>query len=82
MERGIVPESLQIDESTINDHTAYPVTVKLRYLTDEEATPKQHGGGEVPDGLFRSNLFSEADEDVLIETSYRRAGQSKPTYTS
>lgn len=77
IERGVVPESLIIDESKINDQSAYPVTAKLRYLTEEEATPQQLGGGEVADGLFRSNLFSEADEDALIGKSHERAGKSR-----
>lgn len=75
IERGVVPESLIIDESRINDQAAYPVTVKLRHLSEEEATPKQIGGGKIADGLFRSNLFSEADEDALIQRSYERAGK-------
>ena len=32
-----MPESLEIDESKVDDQSAYPVTVKLRYLTEEEA---------------------------------------------
>lgn len=74
VERGVLPESLVIDESKVDDQDAYPVTVGLRYLTEEEATPKQLGGSKVSDGLFRSNLFSEADEDALIKRSYERAG--------
>lgn len=75
VERGILPESLVIDEAKISDQSAYPVTVKLRYLNEEESTPKQHGGAQFADGLFRSNLFSEADEDLLIKRSYERAGE-------
>jgi phenol 2-monooxygenase (NADPH) len=78
VERGVAPESLVIDETKIQDQSAYPVTVKLRYLNEEESTPKQHGGAQFPDGLFRSNLFSEADEDTLIQTSYERAGRLCP----
>ncbi|KAK6865480.1 hypothetical protein PG995_002008 [Apiospora arundinis] len=74
IERGVLPESLEIDQSKIEDQNAYPVTVKLRFLTEEEAAPKQLGGSKVSDGLFRSNLFQEADEDSLIKQTYDRAG--------
>ncbi|KAI1868507.1 uncharacterized protein JN550_006423 [Neoarthrinium moseri] len=54
VERGVAPASLEINETEVNDPTAYPLTVELRHLTEEEATAKQHGGGDVSDGLFRS----------------------------
>ncbi|KAI1335986.1 phenol hydroxylase [Xylariaceae sp. FL0016] len=75
IERGVLPESLQIDESQVDDDSAYPVTVKLRTLSEEEATPEQQiSGSKVPDGLFRSNLASEDDEDDLIQKSQSRPG--------
>ncbi|KAK8088558.1 hypothetical protein PG997_003519 [Apiospora hydei] len=74
VERGVLPESLEIDQTKVEDQGAYPITVKLRFLTEEEAAPKQLGGSKVSDGLFRSNLFQEADEDALIKQTYERAG--------
>ncbi|KAK8055769.1 hypothetical protein PG993_000996 [Apiospora rasikravindrae] len=43
VERGVLPESLEIDQSKVDDHGAHPVKVKLRFLTEEEAAPKQLG---------------------------------------
>ncbi|KAI1101462.1 putative phenol 2-monooxygenase [Jackrogersella minutella] len=75
VERGVLPESLEIDETQIEDESAYPVTVKLRYLTEEESVPEQQvNGSNVSDGLFRSSLIHEDDEDELIRKSRSRAG--------
>lgn len=74
VERGVLPESLEIDESKVNDSSAYPVTVRLRHLTEEEATPAQQiTASKVPDGIFRSNLIQENDEDHLLSQSASRA---------
>lgn len=76
VERGVLPESLAIDESRLDDPSAYPVTVKLRHLTEEEATPPQQANAsKVPDGLFRSNLlFQDSNEDdELLQKSQARA---------
>ncbi|KAK7940773.1 uncharacterized protein PG986_013160 [Apiospora aurea] len=80
VERGVLPESLEIEQSKVEDQGAYPVTVKLRFLTEEEAAPKQLGGSKVSDGLFRSNLFQEADEDALIKQTYERAGAGETVH--
>ncbi|OHW97253.1 phenol hydroxylase [Colletotrichum incanum] len=78
VERGVLPESLEIDESKVNDDSAYPVTVKLRQLSEEEATPPQvANASKVPDGLFRSNLVQDDDEEDLIKKSQARAGASE-----
>ncbi|KAI1454262.1 putative phenol 2-monooxygenase [Annulohypoxylon moriforme] len=75
VERGVLPESLEIDESKVEDDSAYPVTVKLRHLTEEESTPEQQiNGSKVSDGIFRSNLIHEDDENDLIQKSKSRAG--------
>lgn len=80
VERGVLPESLEIEQGKVEDQTAYPVTVRLRFLTEEEAAPKQLGGSKVSDGLFRSNLFQEADEDALIKQTYDRAGAGETVH--
>ena len=78
VERGVLPESLEIDESKIDDDSAYPVTVKLRNLTEEEATPSQQiSGSKVSDGLFRSNLANVDDEDDLIKQGQERGGATE-----
>uniref|UniRef100_L2G831 FAD monooxygenase n=1 Tax=Colletotrichum fructicola (strain Nara gc5) TaxID=1213859 RepID=L2G831_COLFN len=78
VERGVLPESLTIDESKVDDDAAYPVTVKLRQLNEEESTPPQAANAsKVADGLFRSNLVQNDDEDDLIRKSKARAGDSE-----
>ncbi|KAG9771661.1 phenol 2-monooxygenase, partial [Aureobasidium melanogenum] len=69
VERGVMPTSLKLDESVAEDPDAYPITVTLRHLSEEDATPKQNAtlpnGSAVADGLFRSNL-SPDDTGELI----------------
>lgn len=69
VERGVMPSSLKIDESLLKDDAAYPITVTLRHLSEEEATPKQSStstnGQAVQDGLFRSNLAKDDTQDLL-----------------
>lgn len=52
VERGVMPEELTIDESKIEDRDAYPITVKVRHLSEDEATPAQFGH-KAANGLFR-----------------------------
>lgn len=54
-----------------DDDDAHPVTVRLRRLSEEEATPEQAAGSgdegaPVQDGLFRSNLAARDDTDGLL----------------
>ncbi|PYH64223.1 putative phenol 2-monooxygenase [Aspergillus vadensis CBS 113365] len=44
VERGVIGESLGYDESLENDPQAYPITIKLRTLSEEEATPVPNPG--------------------------------------
>ncbi|KAK5995656.1 Phenol hydroxylase [Cladobotryum mycophilum] len=67
VERKVMPTSLSIDESLVDDEDAYPVEVTLRHLTEEEATPTQKLSN-LGDGMFRSNL-SEDDTAKVLETS-------------
>ncbi|MCJ1307365.1 hypothetical protein MMC25_001011 [Agyrium rufum] len=64
VERGVLPEELEIDESQVEDPEAYPVKLRLRHLIEEEATPAQQGSN-VPDGLFRSSLAKDDTDDIL-----------------
>lgn len=76
VERGVLPESLEIDESKVDDTSAYPVTIRLRHLTEEEATPPQQASASKgpSDGLFRSNLTQgDDDEENLLRQSKSRA---------
>ena len=81
VERGVMPESLSIDDGKVEDSNAYPVTVKLRHLTQEEATPAQQAVNmgiteTVQDGLFQSNL-AEDDTDELLRRSREKEGTSE-----
>lgn len=68
VERGVMPEAIHLDESVDPaDRTAYPVTVTLRHLTEDQAMPAEcrtHGSG-VQSGLFRSNLAKDDTDDIL-----------------
>ncbi|KAJ0297655.1 hypothetical protein COL516b_010507 [Colletotrichum fioriniae] len=78
VERGVLPESLEIDLSKVDDDAAYPVTIKLRTLNEEESTPPQAANAsKIPDGLFRSNLIRDDDEADLIKKAQDRAGASE-----
>lgn len=75
VERGVLPAELDIDHSKSEDYDAYPITVKLRHLGDDEATPFQHSTN-VPDGLFRSSLAKD-DTDDLIRKSKGKEGTTE-----
>lgn len=68
---------MHIDKSIVESPDAYPVTLKLRHLTDDEATPEQQlGAGNTErsenkpqDGLFRSNLAPDDAQDLLKKSS-------------
>lgn len=68
VERGVIPESLTVDESLIHDPTAYPISVVLRHLSEEEANPDGLTKvGETRSGLFRSSLVSAEEEESLYK---------------
>ncbi|KAF1733537.1 Phenol 2-monooxygenase [Beauveria bassiana] len=64
VERAVMPTSLDIDEAAVDDPQAYPITVALRHLTEQEATPAQVASA-TKDGLYRSNLAKDDTEDLL-----------------
>ncbi|KAK5550625.1 hypothetical protein LTR46_011372 [Exophiala xenobiotica] len=69
VERGVMPSKLELNESLAEDNDAYPITVTLRHLSEEEATPKQTAtsanGTTIQDGLFRSNLAPDDTQELL-----------------
>jgi len=75
VERGVLPERLDYDQSKADDSEAYPITVRLRHLSDDEATPAQNLTS-VPDGLFRSSLAAD-DTDEIIRKSQNAAGSTE-----
>ncbi|GJN93616.1 hypothetical protein Rhopal_006673-T1 [Rhodotorula paludigena] len=68
-ERSMLPESLEIDESVVDDVDAYPITLTIRHLSDEESNPSGYKGDEngTRSGLFRSSLLSAAEEEALYK---------------
>ena len=65
IERGVLPESLTIDESLIDNDNSYPVKIEIRQLSEEESRPKlasKHG--EIESGLYKSNLIKDEEDDV------------------
>ena len=75
IERGVLPEELELDQSKVEDHNAHPIKVKIRHLDDDEATPAQNGTS-VQDGLFRSSLAND-DTDDLIRKSRGKEGSTE-----
>ncbi|TGJ81869.1 hypothetical protein E0Z10_g6898 [Xylaria hypoxylon] len=65
VERMVIPTSLSIDEKKVDNDDAYPLTVTLQHLSEEEATPTQRLSN-LSDGLFRSNLAND-DVPSMIE---------------
>lgn len=62
IERPIITEDLEIDESLVDDPDAYPITVTLRYMGEDESTPKQFGH-KVENGLYRSVSMNTAEDE-------------------
>ncbi|CAI6088441.1 unnamed protein product [Clonostachys chloroleuca] len=79
VERGVLPTSLDIDQSCVEDPDAYPITVNLRHLSEEEATPKQSNGSSTQDGLFRSNLMADDTADMLKASELDQKANSTET---
>ncbi|CAK7201901.1 hypothetical protein SEUCBS139899_004616 [Sporothrix eucalyptigena] len=73
VERKVMPTFLSIDEQTTGDADAYPITVKLRHLSEAEATPTQMLSN-VQDGLFRSNLNPPDDSTITPRAAHDGAG--------
>lgn len=69
VERGVIPSKLDFDASKAEDNDAYPITITLRHLSEEEATPKQTAtsanGAAIQDGLFRSNMSADDTKELL-----------------
>ncbi|KAG2413132.1 hypothetical protein HFD88_010691 [Aspergillus terreus] len=78
VERGMLPISFNFEDDKAGDFDAYPITVTLQSLSEQEATPEQSGGSAVNDGLFRSNLSPDDTADLLDAAKLSaRAGQTE-----
>ncbi|KAI1374557.1 FAD binding domain-containing protein [Hypoxylon crocopeplum] len=54
VERGVVPTRIAVDDSKIDDHTAYAVTVDLRRVQKEELTTWAVNAHSVKDGVVKT----------------------------
>ncbi|KAM0791829.1 hypothetical protein ACM66B_004088 [Microbotryomycetes sp. NB124-2] len=73
-ERGVLPESLEVDQALLDDPLAHPIKVVLRHLSDDESNPNgltHHG--ETRSGLFRSSLVSAEEEEALYKKGNKSA---------
>lgn len=81
VERGVMPSKLELDEALVEDNNAYPITVTLRHLSEEEATPKQQigtstNGTSIQDGLFRSNIAPDDTQDLLNASAHLKGKEN------
>ena len=79
VERGTLPTALHLDASKVEDSDAYPITVTLRHLSEDEATPTQAAtstnGVTARDGLFRSNLAPDDTAEILRAAAAKARGE-------
>ncbi|BGP57620.1 hypothetical protein JCM8202v2_005264 [Rhodotorula sphaerocarpa] len=71
-ERSMLPESLDLDESIAADQDAYPVTLKVRHLSDEHSQPSAFTGeaNGTRSGLFRSSKSDQKDRVETVKAKY------------
>ena len=78
-----MPTKLEFDESQAEDADAYPITVTLRHLGEDEATPKQTAtsanGAGIADGLFRSNLAADDTHELLKQSELNDKANTEET---
>ena len=71
VEHGVMPTDFSFDSFVAEDDDGYPITVTLRHLSEEEATPKQSAtsanGAGIQDGIFRSNLTPDDTEEMVAK---------------
>ena len=83
VERGVLPMEFAFDEDKAADFDEWPVTVTVRHLSEEEATPQQHASGNngkaIQDGLFRSNLAADDTAELQRAARERPLGDKADT---
>jgi len=81
VDRSIAPTGMTVDATLESDFSAsaYPVSLTLRHLTEEESTPTQVG--TVASGLHRSNVLSDDEADAMngsvARGAYAHAGEEE-----
>jgi 2-polyprenyl-6-methoxyphenol hydroxylase-like FAD-dependent oxidoreductase len=71
VERGVIPESLEIDEMEVDSAETYPVTVKLRHLTEMNNRASQSTSSTTENGIYRSNVMEDDTEEILKKSRER-----------
>lgn len=83
VERGVLPTGFKFDDAVATDPTCHPITVELRHLSEEEATPQQSAtsanGSAVADGLFRSNMAADDNEELIRQSQLNAKANTKET---
>lgn len=81
VDRSIAPTGMTVDATLESDFSAsaYPVSLTLCHLTEEESTPTQVG--TVASGLHRSNVLSDDEADAMngsvARGAYAHAGEEE-----
>lgn len=75
VERGVLPDVLELDSSASDSQDVYPIKIKVRNLDNDEANVARNGTS-VPNGLSRSNLTKD-DGDDMLRKSRTMAGHTK-----
>lgn len=83
VERGVLPLEFTFDKDVAKDVASHPITVTVKHLTEEEATPKQSAGSQngeaIADGLFRSNLAADDTQDEINKAKLNTKANSTET---
>ena len=75
VERSVMPESIEFDESENEEQDAYPITVRLRNV-DSEKSEVFTNESATPNGIFRSNLTPDDTADLLRKQSNTQARET------
>lgn len=75
VERRMIAESFEYDEKLENDFNAYPITVKLRALSDEKANPghlaTNGSGSQSANGQARGSLLPDDWEELIQKSQHQ-----------
>lgn len=76
IERGMITESLQIDETLVDDPDAYPITVQLKKIDQSLGTngelPPVNSSEEIKANSFDQSSLSLDDHNSFIEQRKKR----------
>lgn len=83
VERGVIPIDMDLDQTLVDSDDAYPISITLKHLSEEEATPKQtatsSNGQVAQDGLFRSNLAADDTQEIIDQANLDAKANTQET---